>query len=499
MLPPSVGFPAGVPALRIRSVNARPVRPEGFFVLYWMIAARRPASNFALDRAIEWCHELGRPLVVLEALRCDYPHASDRLHRFVIEGMRDNQAAFSGTPVHYVPYVEPSRGAGRGLLEAYSADACVVVTDEFPCFFLPAVVENAGERVAVRLEAVDGNGLLPLRAVPRAYPAAVHFRRFMQSVLREHLPFEPKAEPRFESLPRLAGLPSTLLSGWPPAAAGLLGGDAAALALLPVDHRVCPAAFAGGYIAARSALKRFVDHRLEGYFEAHNHPDGEGTSRLSPYLHFGHLSAHEAFRGVMNHERWSLGRLGSKPTGTREGWWGVGPSAEAFLDQLCVWRELGYGFAYHRPADYNRFEGLPDWAQETLGRHAADPRPTLYDFRTLEAAATHDPVWNAAQREMLRDGWMHNYMRMLWGKKILEWTSSPREAFDTMIALMDRWCVDGRDPNSYSGYAWTLGRFDRPWPERPIFGTIRYMSSDSAVRKLRLKSYLARNSGSLFE
>lgn len=499
MLPPSVGSPGGVPSIRIRSVNERPVRPEGTFVLYWMIAARRPSSNFALDRAIEWCREFGRPLVVLEALRCDYPHASDRLHRFVIEGMRDNRDFFAETPVHYFPYVEPSPGAGRGLLEAFASDACVVVTDEFPCFFLPAAVAAAGERLAVRLEAVDGNGLLPLRAAPRAYPAAVHFRRFMQSVLREHLRFEPVAEPRFGELPSFRGFPSAVLARWAPAPAALLSGDVSAVTGLPIDHEVGPAAMAGGAVAARAALKRFTGHRLDGYAEAHNHPDLEGTSQLSPYLHFGHVSAHEVFRSVMSREGWSLGRLASKPTGGREGWWGVGPSADAFLDQLCVWRELGYGFCYHRPADYDRFEGLPEWAQESLELHSSDPRPTLYDFRTLESAATHDPVWNAAQREMVRDGRMHNYMRMLWGKKILEWTASPREALDTMIRLMDRWCVDGRDPNSYSGYTWTLGRFDRPWPERPIFGTVRYMSSESAMKKLRLKSYLASNDRGLFD
>ncbi|MFN7918360.1 MAG: hypothetical protein U0Q55_23660 [Vicinamibacterales bacterium] len=479
-------------------MNARPVTREGAFVLYWMIAARRAASNYALDRALEWCRELGRPLVVLEALRCDYPYASDRLHRFVFGGMLDNKRAFAGTAVQYIPYVEPAPGAGRGLIEAASAQACVVVTDEFPGFFLPAAVEAAGRRVTVRLEAVDSNGLIPLRASPRAYPAAVHFRRFMQGVLREHVVAEPNPAPGFSGLASARSVQLEWQERWAPASDELLAGSPAALGALPIDHSVGVVDMPGGTTAARASLASFVARRLTDYAEAHNHPDVAGTSRLSPYLHFGHLSAHQVFKAVMAHERWNIGRLGPKPTGGREGWWGVGPSAEAFLDQLVVWRELGYGFAHHRPDDYNRFEGLPGWAQETLEAHSRDPRPVVYDFRRLEEADTHDPVWNAAQREMVRDGWMHNYMRMLWGKKILEWSPSPRVAFDTMVRLMDRWSVDGRDPNSYSGYAWTLGRFDRPWPERPIFGTIRYMSSDSALKKLKLKAYLAANAGGLF-
>jgi deoxyribodipyrimidine photo-lyase len=220
---------------------------------------------------------------------------------------------------------------------------------------------------------------------------------------------------------------------------------------------------------------------------------------LSPYLHFGHVSAHEVFETVMRAERWNLGRLAPKASGLREGWWGASPGAEAFLDQLVVWRELGYSMCFHRPADYDRFESLPPWALHTLQEHASDARPYIYTAEQFEAAATHDPVWNAAQREMLRDGWMHNYMRMLWGKKILEWSATPEAALETMVRLMNRWCLDGRDPNSYAGYMWILGRYDRPWPERPVYGVIRSMSSESAMRKLRLSKYLARNGGGLFD
>ena len=498
MLQLSEGSSAGAPAARVRAVNGKPVRADAAFVLYWMIAARRSTFNFALDRAAAWANELGRPLVVLEALRVDYPHASDRLHRFVLDGMADNRRAFDGSPVLYYAYVEPSAGAGKGLLERLSRDASVVVTDEYPAFFLPHAVARAGDRIGVRLEAVDGNGILPLSAAPQAYPAAVHFRRYLQRVLRDHLRHVP-AEGLPRKMPaRLPALPADVVTRWPSVSPQLLDGDRSALARLPVDHEVGVVGTKGGSAAALKALSTFVDGRLATYHEHHNHPDDRGTSRLSPYLHFGHVSAHQVFAAVMRREKWNIGRLGAKPSGIRTGWWGVGEGANAFLDQLVVWRELAFNTCAKRPDDYRRFEGLPEWAVRTLDEHLTDPRPHVYDRVAFERADTHDAVWNAAQREMVRDGWMHNYMRMLWGKKILEWSATPREALATMIALMDRWSLDGRDPNSYAGYMWTLGRYDRPWPERPIYGTVRSMSSDSTRRKVRILQYLGDSSSRLF-
>jgi deoxyribodipyrimidine photo-lyase len=377
----------------------------------------------------------------------------------------------------------------------------VIVTDDYPCISLPHLVARAAAQVDVRLEAVDSNGLIPLAAAPQAYPSAAHFRRFVQRTLRSQLSAVPSTDPLADLPPRLGALPADVLERWPSADPQLLQGNASVLATLPIDHEVPPVTIRGGFEAAKRALRGFVRDRLASYGETQRHPDARGTSRLSPYLHFGHLSAHEVFDAVMRHERWNLGRLSGKSTGARDGWWGVGAGAEAFLDQVVVWRELALNTCAKRPDDYASFEGLPSWAQATLEAHSDDPRPFSYDLRTFERAETHDPVWNAAQREMLRDGWMHNYMRMLWGKKILEWSPTPRVALETMTALMNRWALDGRDPNSYAGYMWTLGRYDRPWPERPIYGTVRSMSSDSAVRKVRLKAYLARNGGerSLFE
>lgn len=482
-----------VPESRIRPLNHAPVRPEGDFVLYWMTAFRRLGWNFALERAAERARELGRPLVLLEALRCGYPWASDRFHSFVIDGMADHARQLARSPVLYYPYVEPEPGAGKGLLEALAARACVVVTDDFPSFFLPRMLRAAGERLPVLLEAVDSNGLFPLRAAERVFVTAYDFRRTLQKVLPEHLDDMPAPDPLAEPLPkRLKALPEEILQRWPAASADLLAGKAGSLAALPIDHAVGPVpGVQGGGVAGASVLARFLDERLERY-EGRNQPEEEVTSGLSPYLHFGHVGAHQAFAAVAERERWTPARLGPSSRGAKEGWWGMSGEAEKFLDEIITWREVGFNMASRRE-DHARYESLPEWARRTLEAHEKDPRPHLYDLAEFEEARTGDEIWNAAQRQLVRDGRIHNYLRMLWGKKVLHWTANPREALEVLIELNNKYALDGRNPNSYSGIFWCLGRYDRPWaPERPVFGTVRYMSSESTRRKLRLGGYLER-------
>ena len=473
-------------------LNSAPVREDGKFVLYWMVASRRTRYNFALQHAVDRAQELARPLVVLEALRCDYRWACERFHRFVLDGMADNAERFRRAGVEYYPYVEPRPGAGKGLLSELGRHACSIVTDDFPAFMLPRMLEAGARQSDVRMEAVDSNGILPLGAADRPFPTAYAFRRFLQRELREHLAAFPKANPLARlRLPQPGRLPATISKRWPRTNVRQLARPDALLQSLPIDSSVGATAAAGGPRAAQDALKRFI-RRIDRYTEERNRLDVNVTSRLSPYLHFGHLSSHEACLRVLDREDWTTDLLGELASGSREGWWGLSRSAEAFMDQLVTWRELGYNMCRQRE-DYERYESLPEWAIGTLQDHVEDFREYVYASARFEAATTHDELWNAAQRQLRREGTIHNYLRMLWGKKILHWSASPRDALDIMIELNNKYALDGRNPNSYSGIFWVLGRYDRPWgPERPVFGKGRYMSSRNTRRKLKTAGYLER-------
>jgi deoxyribodipyrimidine photo-lyase len=474
---------------RILRINDGPVGESGSFVLYWMVAARRTSHNFALDRALEWGRKLDRPVLVFEPLRTGYRWASDRLHRFVIDGMADSAQACEEAGVAYYPYVEPAKGAGRGLLAGLAESACVVVTDDYPAFFLPRMIRAAGAQLDVLLEAVDSNGLLPIRQAERAYATAHQFRRYLHDDLPERLSDTPGADPLGVDH-ETAQIPASVLEHWPAADLGALLSDGG-LADLPIDHSVLPVPdVLGGAHAGRAALDRFLEERLDAYGEQRNEPGAEATSGLSPYLHFGHLSVHEVVAVVLDRENWSPAKVDERARGKRSGWWGVSESAEGFLDELVTWRELGFN-SCALDARCDRFDGLPDWARKTLADHERDPRPYFYDLEAFESAGTHDELWNAAQRQLVAEGRIHGYLRMLWGKKILEWSESPQVAFDIMVELNNKYALDGRDPNSYSGISWVLGRYDRPWgPERPVFGKVRYMTSENTARKYDVKGYV---------
>jgi len=486
------------PENRVQPCNDGEVRENGEYVVYWMLAQRRTRYNFGLQHAVAWARELDRPLVVVEALSCSYRWASDRFHAFVIDGMRDNQRTLEPTRVHYFPYVEPEEGAGAGLHGALAEKACVYVTDEWPCFHMPHWVRKVAEEVDVRMEAVDSCGIVPLSRAEKAHKRAVDFRRFMQKVVYDALQDVPLESPlKGPGLATLDALPKSVTDRWAPTDL-----DAIDLADLPIDHDVPPVeSKRGGETAAREVLDRFMDERISNYLDR-NQPEAEAASGLSPWLHWGHISSHEVFLRVADREGWSPADVeGQKATAKREGWWGMSPEAEGFMDELVTWREVCFNTASQRD-DFTEYESLPDFALKTLAEHEDDERPHVYSLAEFERAETHDDLWNAAQNQLRREGVIHNYLRMLWGKKILHWTESPRDAHRIMVELNNKYGLDGRDPNSWGGIMWVLGRYDRAWgPEREIFGKVRYMTSDNTARKVRVKDYVERyaGTGSLFD
>jgi len=247
----------------------------------------------------------------------------------------------------------------------------------------------------------------------------------------------------------------------------------------------------GGHPTACEKLASFLN-TLETCHLTRNHPDMDSTSQLSPYRHFGFISSHEILNSVFQRESWSRNRLRKKVTGKASGFWGMTDGAAAFLEELIVWREIGFNRCF-RQENYDRYDTLSGWVGATLSKHSTDQRPHDYDMAVFENAKTHDALWNAAQNQLVREGRIHNYLRMLWGKKILHWSKSPEAALSIMIELNNRYALDGRDPNSYSGIFWVLGRYDRAWgPERPVFGTVRYMSSQRTLKKVRVKEYIKR-------
>jgi len=468
------------PQDRVSTPHERPVDADGDYVLYWMIAARRPRNSWALDHAVAHAKQLGKPLVVFEPLRRGYRWASERFHTFVVQGMSANRRTFEAQGVTYVSYVEPEESDDKGLLAALASRACLVVTDAFPTYFLPRMVASAAAGIPARFEVVDGLGIVPLAATPKAFSRAHDFRRWIQKNVRPFLEAFPTRAPLAEYDLGPASLPD--LTRWIPA-----GGQDVELAI----GGAVAAELEGGHAAAARQMSAWLHHGLPRYADSRNHPDDDASSGLSPHLHFGHLGAHGLVRALLDQEAWSPDDLGFKATGKREGWWGCTPATEAFLDQCITWREVGHVFAHHVP-DHDRYDSLPAWARTTLDDHRSDPRH-VYSLDDLEHARTDDDIWNAAQTQLVRTGVMHNYLRMLWGKKVLQWSPTPEDALERLVHLNNAYALDGRDPNSYSGIFWTFGRFDRAWgPERPIFGKVRYMTSDSTRKKLRLKGYLAR-------
>ena len=451
---------------RLRVLAAGDPHHRGSFVLYWPQLARRADGNAAFELAIAEANARRLPLAVYEALRVDYPHASDRLHAFVLEGACAEAPRYRRRGAVHAFFLPRSREEARGVLLALARQAALIVTDDFPAFVAPQHLAALARRAPCPVWAFDDNAVVPLALLAPEQYAARTLRPRVDRLLDAW--FRPLQEGICEAGPASVD--------WPFDSLPLEGLDRPAIralaASLPIDHGVPPVELRGGSEEARRHLAEFLRGRLARYPE-HNHPDDAVTTGLSPYLHFGMIGAREVALAV---------REARAPAAARD----------ALLEQLLVRRTLAFNLARENPA-HATFGALPGWARDTLREHQGDPRPRLYTRQRLEEAETDDPVWNAAQRELRATGIIHNYLRMLWGKGVLAWKARPEEAFEDLVYLNDRWALDGRDPNSYTNILWCFGKHDRPWgPRRPIFGTVRYMSTAAAQKKLRMGRYLER-------
>lgn len=469
--------------IRVFQKNNKPPNANGEFVLYWMQIFRRFEYNEALEYAVNIANELKKPLMIFEGLKCTYRWASDRFHNFILQGMDENKRIANESGWNYYSFVEKKPFEGSGLIQELAKKSCVIVSDEFPGFVIRDHNEKIPSTIDVAYITVDANGIIPLGLSAKAPYSAFEFRRLMQKHFLAEFEEAPKRNP-MTALKNKSKV-ELQLSRW------RFSNSRHKLSDFSIDHSVSIVEIHGTRQTALQKLKYFCANLLDGYAENRNHPDRHSTSELSPHLHFGKISSYEIVKAVLKHQpkNWSMTRI-HNVKGRRDGFFNGDPSIEAFLDQVITWRETGYHFCHH-VKNFDQYESLPKWAINTLEKHARDKREHIYELQEFETASTHDSIWNAAQRQLVREGTIHNYLRMLWGKKILEWTPDPQTALQYLIHLNNKYSIDGRNPNSYSGIFWILGRFDRPWaPERKIFGSIRYMSSENTARKIKLKEYL---------
>jgi len=442
---------------RIRDLNGK-ATARGSYVLYWMQAAQRAGDNHALEYAVGAANDLDLPVLVVFVLTGDYPEANLRHCAFMAEGLVETASDLKkrGIPM-MIRYGDP-----HGEVAATAGKAALVVTDKGYLRHQRLWRERLAAAAPCRVVEVETDAVVPVAEAygREAYSAAALRPRLERLLPRYLLPLkETTLRKKFT----------------PPLTDGEAGTSARELlAPLRLDSSVGPVtSLKGGAREALRLLEGFIEHGLARYDRERNNPAAPCTSRLSPYLHFGQISPLRVALAVTG--------AGGVPEEARG----------AFLEELIVRRELSLNFVYYQDL-YDRYEALPSWARETLEAHRHDPRPYLYRFEELEGARTHDPYWNAAQRELVETGVMHPYMRMYWGKQILAWSLSPEEAFYRALALNNRYALDGRDPNSYAGVAWCFGKHDRPWPRRPVFGTVRQMNAAGLRRKFPMEGYLHR-------
>jgi deoxyribodipyrimidine photo-lyase len=447
-----------IPTQRVQILHDQPVS-RGKYVLYWMQASQRTRFNHALEYAIEQANQTRLPLIVCFGLMDDYPEANARHYAFMLEGLADVARELQKRKIRFVV----DRGGPPAVALRYAKEAAMVVCDRGYLRHQRRWRDKVADDARCRVVQVESDSIVPVELTSDKHEfAARTIRPRIHRQLKSFL--KPLRATRVKHSSLHLRIHGDIDAGSP----------LEALAKLNVDRSVGPSpVLRGGETEARRRLRKFIQSQLKDYSEARNEPAAAHTSVMSAYLHFGQISPLEIALAVQDADA---------PQGDRE----------AYLEELIVRRELSINFVYYN-AKYDSYECLPDWAQKALAQHARDKRPVIYSRQQLERAQTHDPFWNAAQREMLLTGFMHNYMRMYWGKKILEWSRSPQVAFETTLYLNNKYFIDGRDPNAYANVAWIFGLHDRPWgPARQVFGTVRYMNAAGLERKFDMSAYVER-------
>jgi deoxyribodipyrimidine photo-lyase len=433
---------------------------EGRCVVYWMQRAQRGVDNHAVDLAVKIANLFGLPLVVYFAGISNFPHANLRHYAFLNQGLPDIEADLAARNISFVMRRAPDESHERFLAEAHAA---FLIGDENPMREPERWRKHLASRIRIPFWTVDTDVVVPSKLIEKAQYGAYTIRPRLYRLLPEYLhPYENLHAEHEWKRPRgfhADSVHGDMTRDWK-----------------NFDRSVAPAeAWKGGSHAALKRLKLFTGKLLEDYDAQRNHPEIDGTSCMSPYLHFGHIGPITVALAVD-----AAAKANPKLRAARDN----------YFNELIVWRELAINFVRYTPK-YDSPECAESWAKTTIVEHARDEREHRYTLHQLENAQTCDDLWNAGQVQMVRHGWTHNYLRMYWAKKILEWTPDVATAMKYAIHLNDKYFLDGRDPNGYAGIAWAiLGKFDRAWGERPIFGKIRYMSGASTGRKFDSKRYI---------
>ncbi len=457
-LPPALADLANDVRVTIRRPG--PPDPEGKCVVYWMQRAERGVDNHAVNLAVSIANYLKLPLVVYFAGISNFPHANLRHYVFLQQGLPDIEHDLAARNITFLMRRAPHESHERLLADVQAA---ICIGDENPMREPERWRADLAKKLRIPFWTVDTDVLVPTKIFGKAMYAAYTMRpRLYQLVPHFLVPYEnPHAEIPWH---RPKGFQSDdvhadITAGW-----------------THLDRSVKPVAFwQGGTHAGLKQLERFTSTLLKNYIVDRNKPETDGTSSMSPYLHYGHVGPQTICLAVQ-------AAAAADPTLTK--------AKESYFNEILAWRELSINFVRYQQ-DYDQPTCAEDWAKRTIAEHDPDKRETLYTVDQLEHAQTHDPLWNAAQQQMVHHGWMHNYMRMFWAKKILEWTPNVEAAQQAAVYLNDKYFLDGRDPNGYSGIAWAiLGKFDRPWGSRAVFGKRRYMSGASTGRKFDAKKYI---------